>query len=208
MKIHPNLGIEQRVAPAFDTALLRRAFPSNTLAGTTVLRRRTALGRSRRSKGKIAPRPATRSQNCRNREAGKNRASRYRGVQQISVVTWRAYIKTAEKSMLHLGTYATEEDAAIAVNRGLREHLPAEDLPFVRFNPVTDDGRVLKRGAYGDFRRGREIGRGVSYHRRERRWRAYRRIAGRYHHLGYFATEAEALAAVAAARAAANGSAS
>ena len=103
--------------------------------------------------------------------------------------------------MFHLDTYASEDDAALAVNRGLREHLPAEDLPFVRLNPVTEDGRVLKRGAYGDFRRGREIGRGVSYHRRERRWRAYRRIAGRYHHLGYFDTEEAALNAVAAARA-------
>lgn len=128
---------------------------------------------------------ATRSQNLANARSTGGR-SRYRGVVPSgNAGTWRSQIKNSGKTVL-LGTFSTEIEAAQAYNNAARE-LYGE---FAILNDVSEGTptRIPTRN---------HAMCGTSFNKQCNKWRAYVYFSRRKQkHLGSFATQAEALAAV------------
>ncbi len=66
-------------------------------------------------------RPATDSENCKNRRGLKNASSKYKGVNLDGGKYWRAIIKAGDKK-INLGNFKTEKEAAIAYNNAAQLH--------------------------------------------------------------------------------------
>jgi len=79
-------------------------------------------------------RVCTRSENCANSNGHSDRASRFKGVVAVHGGVWRAKIEVNYRN-IHLGRFATEEEAALAYNAAAVEHFGE----FARLNEVTEE---------------------------------------------------------------------
>lgn len=131
---------------------------------------------------------ATRSSNIANREANKNNKSGYKGVNFYPLSnSWRAQIADNGKKR-HIGYYATVEEAALAYNIE-SARIYGE---FAYLNPIPPEITVANK--LNSANRCKPF-RGVSFCKRNKKWSAYINVNGKRKHLGYFATETEAVVA-------------
>lgn len=117
-------------------------------------------------------RVCTKSQNCKNRKKnvtqnGVQTSSKYKGVSiHPESGKWRALLQVDGKSV-SLGLYFSEEDAALAYDRGARKHFGE----FAQTNFEIDDGRPIL-GRSVTFKNNTSGYRGVILVRKTGKWRA------------------------------------
>lgn len=122
-------------------------------------------------------------ENIANKKKPSNgKSSRYKGV-SFKRGKYEARIRSGD-TFIYLGRYCTEVEAAIAYNN-------AATLLFSEFAklndiPIESQGIVPKRDEQSSFYRG------VSYHKRIKKWQARVQVGKLRHHVGYFDREVDA----------------
>jgi len=133
-------------------------------------------------------RPCTRAQNSRNARKPKNNTSGFKGVHCYNHKAKKPWMATIsiDREMLHLGVFATPEEAAYAYNEAAKEH----HGEFANLNdlgdyipPIYTTRRDNKSGYRGVFFQARN---------KARPWAVSIRLDGRLKHIGYFSTPEEA----------------
>lgn len=126
-------------------------------------------------------------ENCRNKGPSKFGISKYKGVILNKQGNWGAHISYNKKT-IHLGTYKLEYHAALAYDRAAREYF--KKFAYLNFPKVTDYS-ILEPVS----KRFTSQYKGVSYVKRDKRWKADVWINGKSKHIGYFKSEKEAFQA-------------
>ena len=143
-------------------------------------------------------RRCTKSQNMANMKTPKNNTTGFKGVTYDKRVDrYTARIKVNRHHM-HLGSFATAEDAAIAYNHAALDWFGE----FAYFNDIANwQARTPQRAKDVKLRTNNSSGyKGVSFNKKQQNWAAYMWLQGRSIHLGYFPTAEEAADQVLAAK--------
>lgn len=112
--------------------------------------------------------------------------SNYKGVYLApSGYGWVAQIR-ADEQHIHLGTFPTQREAAIAYNAAaLQYHGEFARLNDIPPEPSPDDQPIYPPPQTSHYL-------GVSWDKRRQSWRAYFKLNGRQHFVGYYETEESA----------------
>lgn len=132
---------------------------------------------------------ASRTQNSGNRTGSKNNTTGYKGVKadKNRQNVWIAQISDNGKRFC-LGYFNSPEEAALAYNEAALRVFGE----FAYLNEVQGVETFTKRV----YKTSKEFkSKGVSFHKRSKKWQAYAKVNGKRKYLGYFPTEQEAVAA-------------
>jgi hypothetical protein len=134
-------------------------------------------------------RKATVTQNMKNRRSKGTKTSKYKGVNQRGVANqWRATIHNGEK-IIHLGTFASETDAALAYNLAAIEfHGEFANLNNVEHTKDYIPQRIKTHKIPNTTSKYR----GVCFVKSTNNWQTSIKANGRIIHIGIYKTELDA----------------
>ncbi len=134
-------------------------------------------------------REATVVENMRNRRSKGTSTSKHKGVNQRGASgQFRAAIHVGDK-IIALGTFETEEDAAVAYNIAAKKYHGA----FANLNKVdTPEGYEPKRHKHHKTPKQSSIYRGVCFVKDSGNWQASLRVDNKTKHIGTYKTEEDA----------------
>lgn len=129
----------------------------------------------------------TQIQNSRNRRFTGTKTSIYKGVHQKGIANqWRANINTVD-GVLHLGTYATEKEAAVAYNIAAIKYFGE----FANLNKIEESIIPVKIKTFKIPNKSSQY-RGVSFHKKDKAWQAAIKVNNKAIYLGRFSNEVDA----------------